>query len=322
MDIVILRNITSDVFYLTVDTNDGRMKLWNWKCLCVMAVRSKMSCLFLLTNVIVLFVNLSLMLLRFDTHPLSDFITDEVVTADERRLMLSTFSTLVSALDKANITYFMYGGTLIGSLRHHGPIPWDDDLDVIMAYSDRSKAKSVLSSLAPDFRLYKPADTKTTLLQWKFYSESAVARSLLPRPYRWPFVDIFFFHNNSTHIWDVEPEWHAAGFVWPKSIIFPLKKRPFGSILAPAPCNSMEFVTTNYPGAEMSQCATPSYNHRLEVRHLWWRAGNIVPCAHLWNIFPFVFRNQTPDGSITETLRIGNWTLQTLQMPPAVCGGS
>ena len=262
------------------------------------------------------------MLMHFDTHPLLDFFTDEAITAADRRLMLSTFSTLVDALDKANVTYFMYGGTLIGSIRHHGPIPWDDDLDIIMAYSDRSKAKSALLALSPDFKLYKPADSQTYMLQWKFYSASAASRSLLPKPYLWPFVDIFFFHDNSTHIWDMEPEYHAAGFVWPKSIIFPLKRRPFGSIAAPAPCNSVEFVMTNYPRAAMAECATPSYNHRLDIHRLPWRVGNVVPCAQLWNVFPFVFRNETTDGSVTESLRIGNWTLQKLQLPPVVCTGT
>jgi len=284
-----------------------------------MAVRSKLSRFFLLINLIVLCINISLILLHFDGNPILDFFTDEAITASDRRLMLSTFSTLVNALDKANVTYFMYGGTLIGSVRHHGPIPWDDDLDVIMAYGDRSKAKAALMALSPEYQLYQPVESQMTVLQWKFYSASAAVRSLLPKPYRWPFVDIFFFQDNSTHIWDIEPEYHAAGFVWPKSIIFPLKRRPFGTIAAPAPCCAVEFVKTNYPGAEMANCASPNFNHQLEVHRLPWRAGNVIPCAHLWNIFPFVFRNQTADGSVMESLKIGNWTLQTLSMPPMDC---
>lgn len=47
---------------------------------------------------------------------------------------------------KNNLTYYCCGGTAIGAIRHHGMIPWDDDIDVFMPRPDYDRFINIATS--------------------------------------------------------------------------------------------------------------------------------------------------------------------------------
>ncbi len=51
---------------------------------------------------------------------------------------------------KESLTYYMFGGTLLGAVRHKGFIPWDNDVDVAMPRNDFEKLKRRISKHLPE----------------------------------------------------------------------------------------------------------------------------------------------------------------------------
>lgn len=61
-------------------------------------------------------------------------------------LELMILKDFIKFCDENNLKYYVYGGSLIGAVRHNGFIPWDDDIDVIMFREDYEKFKKIFLS--------------------------------------------------------------------------------------------------------------------------------------------------------------------------------
>ena len=71
-----------------------------------------------------------------------------------KKVQLLSLLEIIRICNKYNITYTPIGGTLLGTIRHKGFIPWDDDIDVGMLRTEYDRFLEVAKNeLRPEFFL-------------------------------------------------------------------------------------------------------------------------------------------------------------------------
>lgn len=130
--------------------------------------------------------------------------------------MLDILDKVTTIADKHNITYWLSGGTLLGAIRHQGFIPWDDDIDIEMMYTDYIRFLKILKRELPnDLYLQTPKDKGYRLLFSKVrdkhsivleeddddnrYTEKGIFIDIFPeeRSYRWLKNTVDFFYGRA-----------------------------------------------------------------------------------------------------------------------------
>ena len=68
---------------------------------------------------------------------------DEVTRKRLQKELLGIYKDVHAVCEQYGLTAFLLGGSALGAVRHHGFIPWDDDLDIGMTRDDYEKFKMI-----------------------------------------------------------------------------------------------------------------------------------------------------------------------------------
>eukprot|EP00928_Gymnodinium_smaydae_P048545 TRINITY_DN32466_c0_g1_i1.p1 TRINITY_DN32466_c0_g1~~TRINITY_DN32466_c0_g1_i1.p1 ORF type:complete len:359 (-),score=70.30 TRINITY_DN32466_c0_g1_i1:221-1297(-) len=240
------------------------------------------------------------------------------------------FAEVAALFEAIGVAWLLSHGSLLGSWLHHGPIPWDEEGDVLLLPADFARLHEVLGPPpgAPlrhvrDMTMYEGPNIGA--LQYDYHEHvdsrggwlaSCVTFRLVGDPRDSPVhLDAFLARTNGTHAW-------TDSAVLPLAALLPPRYLRFYDWLAPAP-NDPEASLALWYGprfAARRKCALRAFSASAgsdgqATAHVTQAITSIaeVPGGGIARAYPLVKNEWLADGMLRCTLHrnaTGLWVLE------------
>ena len=165
-------------------------------------------------------------------------------------------SDISKAFEKYKVRYWMDGGTLLGSIRHRGMIPWDDDVDIGVLDIDEPKLHRAIKSLSKKYGIEWDKDTEPDCRRVIIYNKKTESE--------FPFAEFFIYtlKKDRTHFRCKEDEesWGEKCYHDIKDL-FPLRDYPYGNTTLKGPNNPIPYFNKCY-GSDWNDTAYREQSHK------------------------------------------------------------
>lgn len=194
-----------------------------------------------LISIVITIISITLFLIYYTVSDIPDTAISNV------NRIYDLLQQVTCELDRNNINYIITSGTLLGSVRQDGMIPYDDDSDITILIEDHEDPKEIKQKVLDCLKVLN----KNNINSYEHHVGNILIAHFNNTH---SCVDIFFLKRTN----EIDNNKYIYRYLAPFDIkypneyyfyneIFPIKEYTFGPIILKGPNNPYDFLERTYP---------------------------------------------------------------------------